>query len=155
MRGAATILNNTIAFNSASANFSPAAGGLCIEGLLPGTVIQSNIIYGNSDGGLVVAPPFLGDGPWEVEIRDNIIFGNDGVDVYVDPQADTTYVGNFRVDPLFCIDDSTSLGSLCADSPAFSHPNGTIGAVSSAGCAACVLGGYFDLSSPMRSAMKQ
>lgn len=137
IQGSATILDNTITFNSATANVYPAGGGICIQASAPPSTISRNIVYGNAGGGIVVFPDLLQPGPWQVNLVDNLLFGNEDIDVFVESGADTVWSGNLFVNPLLCVDDSSSLGDLCSDSPALIGWSNPIGAVAEPGCVAC------------------
>jgi len=128
--GGAVIRGNTIAFNVAENVVPPPAGGICVWAPRAGTIIENNVIQGNSLGGVVAR---LAQSPWAVTLLHNLLFANAGADVVADPEA-IEETEDLYSDALFCTEGPTSLGELAGNSPALSSPYGIIGAVSVPGC---------------------
>ncbi len=125
----AYIHNNTIAFNHAgsSRGYLP-GGGMVVQYCSSATRIESNVIYGNGEGG------FVAERRASCQVVHNLIYGNAVTDVDRDMTTHIDVTDNLFVDPLFCDTTAASTGALAANSPALTAGSGVIGAVAEPGC---------------------
>jgi hypothetical protein len=131
--GYAVISNNTIAFNEAFGTTELAAGGICVVEADSRSIIDRNIISKNLGGG-VIGSPFGSFQHTVQELSNNILWGNQPVDVNASSLVSIEETGDFYEDPLFCIDGVGTDGSVSSTSPALSQNVGAIGAISEPGC---------------------
>ncbi len=130
-QGGADIEHNTIAFNIAE-TMGPglSGGGCCLLATSPGTLVENNIFYKNSEGGIVT------DDRSTARLMRNLLFENEVTDIKMLGVPPIIQEGNLFLDPLFCDTTEASEGGLATDSPALNQPDGVIGAVAMPGCSA-------------------
>jgi hypothetical protein len=102
---------------------------------LEGTVVESNLIYHNSEGGIVAYWWASGKRHAARAVR-NLLFANGAVDVHNNRpnEFDLILQDNLFADPQLCVDGLGSDGSVAEGSPALMQPWGAIGAVEKPGC---------------------
>ena len=126
--GGASVTGNTVAFNRAFGVDFPTGGGICLRGTVEGTVLERNLIYRNTQGGVEV------DTRSHASLVHNLLFDNARGDMFIRTPETVHLDGNVFVDPLFCDTTETSLGELAAESPALHQSFGVIGAVDTPSC---------------------
>jgi len=138
----AWIHHNTIIFNDADSRIFPGAGGICLYcSTVQGSLVESNVIYHNTEGG-IVAFSLRSDQECAAEVIHNLLFLNDPEDVYNNqPEEFALHLQeNILKDPLLCLDKPESNGSVAENSPALSQEWGVVGAVAEPGCGPAATG---------------
>jgi len=133
VQGGAHVIANTCLLNSGQNVGTTPAATICMVVPADGTLVARNLIAHNSGGGIAL-DPLARISPMQAELSDNILFNNQGVELFLAERISVTEQGNRYEDPLVCDVSTQTDGSVAAESPAFSLPGIVIGAVWRPGC---------------------
>jgi predicted outer membrane repeat protein len=128
-RSNALVARNTIVECGAPGHLNSYGGGIGIYNVGNNTIEENIVAFSSSGGGILCV-----SGATPI-IRNNLAWENNGGDGLGDCATWWQGDGNVVTDPMFC-GRSTGDFSLANVSPAFTHPEGPLGALPTVGCTA-------------------